>query len=89
MFVSEQEEKDFYQHEVTEILLNSQVKNRLRNGVSIGNCLFKYLAYSNSQIKNHSFWMLCEDRLKVSEIINELGTFNANEKPLKRGARIG
>ena len=33
--------------------------------------------------------MLCEDSLKTETIISELGTFKPNEKPLKRGARIG
>ena len=77
VFVSEQEEKDFYQNAVTELLLDGQVKNRLERGVSIGNCVFKYLAYSNSQIKNHSFWMLCEtDMLSKASVEAALGTFN-------------
>lgn len=73
VFVSEQEDKDYYQNEITALLLDSQVKNRLKNGVSIGNCTFKYLAYSNSQIKNHSFWMICEDGISFKEIIDGLG----------------
>ena len=32
---------------------------------------------------------MCEDRIKTHQVIKELGEFNANEKPLKRGARIG
>jgi len=71
-------------------LLESQVKNRLVRGVSIGNCTYKYLAYSSSQIKNHSFWMICEDeKIKAVQIIGGLGTFNDKDKPLKKGARIG
>ena len=69
VFVSESTKIDYYQHEITAILLDSQVKNRLDRGVSIGNCNFKFLAYSNSQIKNHSFWMLCEDTLKINNLI--------------------
>ena len=87
--MNEAEDKDFYQHEITQLLLDMQVKNRLIRGVSIGNCTFKFLAYSNSQIKNHSFWMLCEEFLNKNDIIEELGDFNKGDKPLKWGARVG
>ena len=33
--------------------------------------------------------MLCEDVLSRKEVIKELGEFNENDKPLKKGARIG
>ena len=48
VFVNEQEDKDHYDSEVSQILLESQVKSRLERGVSVGNCTYKYLAYSNS-----------------------------------------
>ena len=89
VFVSEQEDKDFYQHEITQLLLESQVKNRLQHGVSIGDCKFEYLAYSNSQIKNHSFWLLCQEKITRPTIINGLGEYNLKDKPLKLGARHG
>ena len=61
----------------------------MERGVSIGNCTFRYLAYSNSQIKNHSFWMLCEDAIRRQDIIRTLGKFSDEDKPLKKGSRIG
>lgn len=33
--------------------------------------------------------MICENGINAAKIIEGLGTFNPNEKPLKRGARIG
>ena len=89
VFVNEQEDKDFYDQEISEYLLDYQVKSRLKRGVSIGNCIFEFLAYSNSQIKNHSFWMHCNDFIDNSEIRRGLGIFNQGDKQLKRQARIG
>lgn len=33
--------------------------------------------------------MLCEDFKKVSEVINQLGTINKNDRKLKQMARVG
>ena len=89
VFVNEKEDKDFYDNEIAQILLDSQVTNRLQRGVSIGNCTFKFLAYSNSQIKNHSFWMICDEFAKSNEVISDLGIFDKSQKKLKQMARVG
>lgn len=48
--------------------------------------------YSNSQLKNHSVWMIVNNiipEIQVEKIIGELGEFSDKEGPLKMYARRG
>jgi RNA dependent RNA polymerase len=52
----------------------------------------KIVNYSNSQLKNHSVWMLVNNDIpdiQIDKIIKELGEFSDKEGPLKMYARRG
>jgi len=51
----------------------------------------KFLSYSNSQLKNHTFWFLAdvENGIIDRNIIGEMGYFEGEKNILKRYARRG
>ena len=51
----------------------------------------KFLSYSNSQLKNHTFWFLAdvENGIIDQNIIGEMGYFEGEKNILKRYARRG
>ena len=64
----------------------------LGKGVHIGDHGSAIVNYSNSQLKNHSVWMLVKTdfvELQIDKIIELLGKFNASEGLLKMFARRG
>jgi RNA-dependent RNA polymerase len=64
----------------------------LGRGVQIGNQGSQIVNYSNSQLKNHSVWMLVKTdlpELQIDCIIKELGDFNKDGGLLKMFARRG
>lgn len=78
-----------------EHLVRSQVLPVLRNGFKLGGRLFEYLAYSQSALKQHSFWFVRPfvDGYGVSQtpttIRNLMGTFKEDERcPARVGARM-
>jgi len=92
-FTDETGRKGHYFGEKAKPLLHS-IFNTLREGLPLlgkeGQIRVKALSYSNSQLKNHSLWMLREDEaigLTVRNIIKQLGEFGLEENPLKRLAR--
>lgn len=91
-FVSEALEKGFYFVEQS-ILYLGYIHNILTNGIQISDYKFRFLSYSNSQIKNHSCWVIANDRnrdgLSEALIIKSLGHFDAEKNVLKRYARRG
>ena len=60
-----------------------------------GNCDMKFLAYSNSQLKSHSAWFLCErapwinTEIDASQIAQFMGDFSKEHNILKKHARKG
>ena len=60
-----------------------------------GNCEMKFLAYSNSQLKSHSAWFLCErapwinTEIDASQIAQFMGDFYKEHNILKKHARKG
>ncbi len=61
-------------------------------GITIGGRTSKIVNYSNSQLKNHSVWMLVNseiEEIQYQKIIDELGTFSDKEGLLKMYARRG
>ena len=51
----------------------------------------KFLSYSNSQLKNHTFWFLAdvENGIIDQNIIGEMGYYEGEKNILKRYARRG
>lgn len=65
----------------------------LTNGFNIGNLKFQFLGYSNSQLKNHSCWFLCNNNplmpISEAEITQYMGNFDSEQNVLKKLARKG
>jgi RNA dependent RNA polymerase len=64
----------------------------LQKGFFIGRGLrIKFLSYSNSQLKNHTFWFLAdvENGLIDTNIIEAMGNFDNEKNILKKFARRG
>ena len=59
-------------------------------GINIGGRIFKFLGYSNSQLRDSSAWFFAEgDGYSVDEMRNSLGNFSEIKTSAKRSARIG
>jgi RNA-dependent RNA polymerase len=90
-FTDDKEEKNFYLDDKKYLLNN--IYNVLVEGISISaDFHFAKLSYSNSQIKEHSLWFLCEDPQKglvKQDILGSLGDFDKEKNILKQFARIG
>ena len=67
-FVNEDLDKGYYFAEVGTHLLG-YIHSIVGDGFKIGELEFKFLGYSNSQLKNHSCWFLCQNNphLPISE----------------------
>lgn len=65
----------------------------IKSGFSIGNLAFKFLGYSNSQLKNHSCWFLCTNNpdkmISEEQIVSFMGNFEKEKNILKKFARKG
>src|SRR5436190_868226 len=93
-FVNEHLEKGFYFSESSHLFLG-YIHHILNNGIQLGKNMLEFLSYSNSQIKNHSCWMLCtpfgphakKGMITADEIIKALGDFDQEKNILKRYAR--
>jgi hypothetical protein len=57
--VTDSLEKGYYFTDRNVYLLK-YIKDVISKGISIGDSHFSYLNYSNSQLKNHSLWMVCD-----------------------------
>lgn len=59
----------------------------------IGSLHFKFIGYSNSQLKAHSCWILCDNNpfsnLEESKINAFMGNFDHEQNILKKFARKG
>lgn len=91
-FVTETDGKGFYFGEGSGFLLG-YIHKTMHCGFYLGNRLFRFLQYSNSQLKNHACWFLCsnDEESKVSEQAIEatMGEFDQEKNILKRFARRG
>jgi RNA-dependent RNA polymerase len=65
----------------------------ISQGFSLGRLQFKFLAYSNSQLKSHSAWFLCENnphaKVDPAKIAQFMGNFDKETNILKKFARKG
>eukprot|EP00124_Ichthyophonus_hoferi_P005768 Ihof_evm1s946 gene=Ihof_evmTU1s946 len=65
-------------------------RETLRNGVTVGNRLFTFLAFSSSQLRQGSMWFFSgTPDLNVGKILKECGDFESIKTVARRTARIG
>ncbi|KAF7290167.1 RNA-dependent RNA polymerase [Mycena indigotica] len=68
----------------------ARIRNVLRNGVYIAGRHFVFLAAGESQLKDHSCWMVCEDGDFTANRIRALmGDFSKEKVVAKYAARMG
>jgi RNA-dependent RNA polymerase len=94
-FVNENMDKGYYfnQEETNNNFILGYIFRIVSEGFSLSNLQFKFLAYSNSQLKAHSAWFLCannpHDPIKESQIASFMGNFDKETNVLKKYARKG
>ena len=90
--LTDQNRRCSYSNRMSNNLLG-YVHSILSSGFKIGSLKFEFLGYSNSQLKNHSFWFLCQNNadLPITEeqVISYMGNFDNETKVLKKYARKG
>ena len=74
--------------------LSQQVEDRINfiilNGITLGKMKYRYLAYSSSQLKEQSLWMVFpEHGWTVTRMRDSMGDFSMCTIPSKYAARIG
>lgn len=74
--------------------LSRQVEERIRQlilqGVRLGGKTYHFLAYSSSQLKEQSMWLVCAERgWSVDSMRDLMGDFSMCESPSKYAARVG
>jgi RNA-dependent RNA polymerase len=87
--VSDEDGRNLFDRDLTRDV-ETRIKSALVNGVSICGRAYKFLAYSSSQLKDSSLWMVhLPPGWSVQAIRNELGDFDSCKIPSKYAARIG
>ena len=67
-----------------------RILSTLRNGIVIGDKKFEFLAFSSSQLREHSVWMFASrSELTAQDIRNWMGDFGYIRNVAKYGARLG
>jgi RNA-dependent RNA polymerase len=65
----------------------------ITHGFKLGDYDFQFLGYSNSQLKSHSCWFLCNNnpqaQIRADEIDRFMGNFDKEKNVLKKYARKG
>lgn len=91
-FVTETGDRGHYFGSIGHMLLGF-IHRVMQNGVYLGNRRLSFLSYSNSQLKNHSCWLLCRDdpyhTISEAQIEAFMGSFSHENNFLKRQARRG
>ncbi|KAF7350656.1 RNA-dependent RNA polymerase [Mycena sanguinolenta] len=68
----------------------ARIRNVLHNGVWIAGRHYKFLAAGESQLKDHSCWMVCEmDGFTADRIREQMGDFSKEHVVAKYAARMG
>jgi RNA-dependent RNA polymerase len=68
----------------------SRIITRIHSGVVLNGRRYNFLAYSSSQLKDSSLWMVCpEGRWTVQRMRESLGNFSMCKTASKYAARIG
>ena len=88
-FQSEKHGPERYNSRLTYKLLD-HTREMMKEGFTIGEKTFKFLHYSNSQMKAHSCWFMNEaEDLSYESVIESLGNFDAEKKLSKNASRKG
>ena len=84
---------------ISHVDLSDAVCHRIRTlllaGLTVGNCRFVFLAFSNSQLREHSCWLYCEDDVardgapSADAIRQSVGELHILRTPAKFAARLG
>ena len=76
------QERLFYRDMVPELVV--QLKREILSGLVVNGKTYYLLAYSSSQLKEGSFWMVCPPgSWNVQMIIGKLGDFSSSKSRLK------
>jgi RNA-dependent RNA polymerase len=76
--------------EIRQEQLYNRVKHVFEKGIIIGDCKFEFLAFGNSQFREHSAYFFASvPELTVADIRSRLGDFTEIRNPAKYGARLG
>ncbi|KAJ6493259.1 RNA dependent RNA polymerase-domain-containing protein [Mycena sanguinolenta] len=68
----------------------ARIRNVLHNGVWIAGRHYKFLAAGESQLKDHSCWMVCEmDDFTADRVREQMGDFSKDHVVAKYAARMG
>lgn len=90
--VTEFSEKGSYAGDISTSFLGT-VNLLIKIGIEIGNLHVAFLGYSNSQLKSHSTWFLCENNpwhpISEEVITEYMGDFSKEKNILKKFARKG
>ncbi|KAJ7627136.1 RNA dependent RNA polymerase-domain-containing protein [Roridomyces roridus] len=72
--------------------LLARIANALKNGVDVAGRHYVFLASGESQMKDHSCWMVCEDPdagFTANRVREQMGDFSAERVVQKHAARMG
>ncbi|RIA90179.1 RNA dependent RNA polymerase-domain-containing protein [Glomus cerebriforme] len=70
--------------------LYNRIFNTLYNGIKIGDRHYEFLAFSSSQLRDHSCWFFASTHdLTASDIRNWMGDFSSIKNVAKYAARMG
>ncbi|KAJ1550715.1 hypothetical protein HK096_005432, partial [Nowakowskiella sp. JEL0078] len=71
-------------------IINHRVLKILKEGLTIAGRKYNFLAFSSSQLRNHSVWMFCDGNDLTSEKIRSwMGDFSQIKVTAKYAARMG
>jgi hypothetical protein len=85
-FTNDNFEKLNFCNGVHNSMLDNIIEPVLRNGLTIGDSLYSFLCYSNSQLKSYSVWMIGEEQgFNFDTVFSRMGDFS-NEKIVSKNA---
>jgi RNA-dependent RNA polymerase len=87
--VCDEEATKLFNGDLTDAVV-SRFQKVLNEGIVVNGKQYFFLAYSSSQLKEFSLWMVSrENGLTAEEMRNDMGTFTECNTPSKYAARIG
>lgn len=74
----------------TNTTIHERIPNTILNGIHIGDKHFEFLAFSTSQLRENSQWMLSRyDKVDAAEIWNRMGDLSSIRNLAKHATRMG
>ena len=87
--IGDENTDNLYSHDLSE-QVEIRIKDLILNGITIGKRKYYFLAYSSSQLKEQSLWMVSpEHGWTVERMRESMGDFSMCKSPSKYAARIG